>query len=129
MRLIFASLLFAGALAHADVPPLDVPAVDTPYNFAPRMWTYPSMRQSLAVSTDFYEQVHAAIGGNPPKEGAWRPWSIVAVDAITNWTPIGSAWLHEEWHRAVLSRHGMSSYNDTYNFPIFSDLIYVSHVT
>ena len=44
------------------------------------------------------------------------------------WMPLGDAWLHEEWHRAVLGRRGISSFNDVYNLPLFSDSIAVSHV-
>jgi hypothetical protein len=38
-------------------------------------------------------------------------------------------WMHEEWHRAVMSRRGIDSYDDIYDFPFFRPLINVSHVT
>jgi hypothetical protein len=36
--------------------------------------------------------------------------------------------MHEEWHRAVLSRHGVSSFNGVYEFRL-SEYIYVKHVS
>jgi hypothetical protein len=55
---------------------------------------------------------------------------IIGFFDLLIWTfvPPGEAWLHEEWHRAVLSRHRISSYNEVYEFNFFSSTISVSHV-
>jgi hypothetical protein len=48
--------------------------------------------------------------------------------ALAFYVPPGEAWLHEEWHRAVLSHCGIASYNDTYKFRLFGGVVNVSHV-
>jgi hypothetical protein len=48
------------------------------------------------------------------------------VFAIT--LPLADAWLHEEWHRAVLSNRGIASRNDVYNLDLFASTIAVSHL-
>lgn len=67
-----------------------------------------------------------------------RPWVryVVEVPAQVAWTylaseilPGGGAWGHEEWHRAVLSRYGVSSFNGIYEFKAFSPTISVKHVS
>jgi hypothetical protein len=42
--------------------------------------------------------------------------------------PGGSGWLHEEYHRAVLTRFGANSFNGMNLFPIGAEVIYVSDV-
>ncbi|HIO07558.1 TPA: hypothetical protein EYN09_11650 [Candidatus Poribacteria bacterium] len=42
--------------------------------------------------------------------------------------PLADAWLHEEWHRAVLNHRGISSFNDVYHLNLFAEMIEVSHV-
>ena len=41
--------------------------------------------------------------------------------------PFTDAWVHEEWHRAVLGRRGIDSFDDVYRFRV-TDAIAVSHV-
>ena len=42
--------------------------------------------------------------------------------------PGGDGWLHEEYHRAVMSRFGANSFNGMNLFPIGSSVVYVSKV-
>jgi hypothetical protein len=110
--------------------------VDAPFNFRGGV---PSMQQALDVQ-------EVVMGG-----GSWaidllgerigqrtRPWVryLVEIPLLLSWVvlggtvlPGGDAWMHEEWHRAVLSRHGVSSYNGVYDFRLFSMYIYVKHVS
>lgn len=130
-----AALLYCAALPlFADEPkryniPIDLPLLDYPFNFSGG-YSFPSMAQSLSISKDMYQLSHYALQRSV---GEWRWWagnlSIAAFDLLTIGLPLGTAWLHEEWHRAVFSRHNISSHNDVYNIDLFSDLIYVSHVT
>jgi len=107
---------------------LDFPVIDAPYNFTVKGYLAPSMRQSLAVSTDFYESIHRGIEGT---EGSarWRKWMVIPADIISFYFPLGTGWMHEEWHRAVMGRRGIASYNDINDFPIGRSLIAVSHET
>jgi hypothetical protein len=115
---------------RGDSVPLDLPVVDAPFNFLDGDgYLFPSMRQSLEISTGFYQTVHRAIGGDKLHEQRWRVWPIAAFDVFTTWTPLGSTWLHEEWHRATMSRRGIASYNDVNRFPFGASTIAVSHVT
>jgi hypothetical protein len=130
LSLMFVSMMLAGALAVAEEPSsveLDFPVIDAPFNFLGNGYLAPSMRQSLAVSTDFYEATHRALTGPDPNP-KWRIWLVAGFDLLSEYIPFGSAWAHEEWHRAVMSRRGISSYDDIYGFPIGASVISVSHV-
>jgi hypothetical protein len=107
---------------------IDLPMVDAPYNFLNSDFTWPSMRQSMAVSSSFYEVTHRALMGPQDGEQRWRIWLVAGFDVLSNWIPGGNAWVHEEWHRAVMGRRGIDSYDDVYNFPIGQSSIAVSHV-
>lgn len=109
--------------------PLTVPLVDVPFNFAGRGYSFPSMQQSLNLSKDFYQLGHYAIEEALSGKKRWiRILTEIGFDVFSTWLPLGNGWMHEEWHRAVLSRRNFASYNDFYNFPIFSNIIAVSHV-
>jgi hypothetical protein len=129
---MFASMGFA-SVAHAQNPVdqpaliLEVPLFELPYNMTDGGFAFPSMRQSLAISSDFYQGVHHLIGDeNPP---FLRKLGIILFDSATLTFPLSNAWMHEEWHRAVMGRHGIKSFNDTYNFPVGRGVISVSHVS
>ncbi|MGE4132611.1 MAG: hypothetical protein AB7F86_13290 [Bdellovibrionales bacterium] len=130
---IFVTLLVAsfGARAEPNPVPVELPVVDAPFNFLDDSFVGPSMRQSLALSTGFYETTHRAIMGDGEKKSGrvWRHFAIAGFDILTTWVPLGSSWLHEEWHRAVMTRRGISSYDDINDFPFGRSLIAVSHVT
>lgn len=117
------------SFAHADTVPVDLPLVDLPYNLYEGAYTAPSMRQSLAVSSSFYEVSHRALLGPREDRPKWKIWLVVGFDIATMSLPFGHSWLHEEWHRATMGRRGISSYNDVYKFPIGQEIIAVSHVT
>jgi hypothetical protein len=111
----------------------DLPALDVRENAVVGFW--PSMQQSTALCKDAYYLVHGAFLSFRYPE--WVPsWlgdivdaaSLVAIDYTLTYMPPADGWMHEEWHRAVMSRRGISSYNDIYKIPIGADLINVSHV-
>jgi hypothetical protein len=110
--------------------PLDFPLIDAPFNFEGHGYSFPSMVQSQALSKDFYQTGHRTIEN---AMGNRHPFlttlTIAGFDVASSWLPLGNAWVHEEWHRAVMSRRNIASYNDVYNFKIFSNVIAVSHVT
>ena len=110
--------------------PIDIPLYDAPFNYERGGFTLPSMRQSLALSTSYYENFHRLIAGTRDEEHPWwRYAGVGAFDLISNYIPLGNAWMHEEWHRAVMSRRDISSYNEVYTFPFFQEIIAVSNVS
>ena len=111
----------------------DLPALDVRENLVIGFW--PSMAQSLALSKDAYYLVHGALLAIPMPD-SWSPTVqsiveagvLVLVDSYLSYFPPAEGWMHEEWHRAAMSRRGISSYNDIYNFDIGAAFINVSHV-
>jgi hypothetical protein len=153
---VLAALLSATASLRAQVPPpaepvpppaepphrypraerlyFDVPALDLRENAVIGFW--PSMRQSLAITKDAYYLWHTAILAIPYPENFPRElataldYALIGVsDIVTVYVPPFMGWMHEEWHRAVMSRRGIKSTNDIYDLPFFRSLINVSHVT
>lgn len=113
----------------AAAPPgvrIDLPFADLPYNarFGGRA---PSMQQSLGVTAGVYDAGHLAI------QRAWgrHTWlakaTITVADYFATGAPFADAWLHEEWHRAVLGHRGVGSRNDVYRLNLLSETISVSH--
>jgi hypothetical protein len=111
----------------------DLPGLDVRENAVIGFW--PGMQQSLALCKDSYYLVHGAFLSFRYPE--WMPeWlgdtvdvvSLIAADTLMVYVPPADGWMHEEWHRAVMSRRGIDSYNDVYKIPIGASLINVSHV-
>jgi hypothetical protein len=116
--------------ASCAVPRFDFPILDIPYNVASGL-RGPGMAQALSLSEAFYEGTHLAI------RRAWhgRGWqtrlSIALWETFASLLlplPGSDGWLHEEFHRAVLGRRGIDSFNDVYRFRLGGSAIYVSHV-
>ena len=90
------------------------------------------MAQSLALSTIFYEESHRAIQKAWGDKEQYGRLTVALFDAFTSGIiplPLSDTWLHEEFHRAVMSNRGVSSYNDVYHFEIAPTAIAVSHVS
>lgn len=128
IHLLLVMSLLTAAVANAETRYellLDFPVIDAPYNWSDG-YTAPSMQQSLHVTKNFYQYAHARIAeeADPRK----YKFYIAAFDVLSFWAPFGNAWLHEEWHRAVMGHYGIDSYNEIYDFPLFEETIAVSHV-
>lgn len=108
---------------------VDLPVLDAPFNFSNDFLTVPSMRQSMELSNDFYLTLHRVIGGEDTNPSTGRKWGIIGFDFLSTWVPLSNSWMHEEWHRAVMSRRQIGSFNDVNTLPVGSTLIAVSHVT
>src|SRR5262245_8224795 len=110
-------LLLAGnaAGARAAEEPklrLDLTLLDVPFNTA-RGDAFPGMAQSLVAAKSVYSAVHYGIQkvyapNHPILSGLFTG----LADIYLEWLPPGDAWLHEEFHRAVMRNRGISSYND-----------------
>ena len=126
-RAALAVLLFmcAGRIAGATLPIFDSD------NFTDG-FRGPSMQQSLALTTLFYEESHRAIQHAWARNERYGKMTVALFDAFTSGIiplPLSDPWLHEEFHRAVMSNRGVSSFNDVYHFAIAPTAIAVSHVT
>lgn len=133
-------ILFSGPLLSSQVTrddednrlPLVFNVVDAPYNFS-NGYSFPSMDQSLALCKNIGQVAHSLIiSGSPdsvhPPRGCVPYLLAAAFDYLYFYLPPGYGWLHEEWHRAVMGRRGISSRNDVYKFELFAETIAVSRV-
>ena len=101
-----------------------------------RGYANPSMQQSLALSTDLYSATHFGIDRlfkkNKKRLGLGlkiaHQVSLLASDYVLSFAPLGDGWLHEEYHRAIMTRHQVNSFNSINLFPIGEDLASVDHV-
>jgi hypothetical protein len=106
---------------------LELPAFDAPFNWSDG-YSAPSMAQSLAVAKNVFGLAHYGLDQFAPgRTTIWEGLGIVGFDIFMFWLPFGDSWVHEEWHRAVMTHRHVDSYDDLYDFPIFSDTIAVSH--
>lgn len=90
--------------------------------------TKPSMRQSLVLTKDFFYLAHLpamelarVLGG-----GEWL--AVGAVDIGLALIGFGSPWLHEEWHRAVMTQRDIDSFNGVYDLSFGASVIPVREV-
>lgn len=108
-------------------------ATKTTGNFI-RGFANPSMQQSLSVSNSFYTAAHWGAkklvkAKSEFSDILWTNVLASGFDLLAFYSPLGMAWLHEEYHRAVLTRHGINSFNEINQFPIGKELIYVNRVS
>ena len=118
---------FAGSNVNLEPPLFDA-------RVNGRLGSWPAMQQSLMLTKGTYYLTHAGLlaaaeprsrkGASPRR--AW--WILLLADLVTTHLPLGDAWLHEEWHRAVMSRRDIASYNGVYDFDVLADAIPVRKV-
>src|SRR4051812_20375302 len=105
-----------GASARVDTVSavrIDLPIIDAPYNVAHGLRA-PSMSQSAAVAEGFYEIAHPAIQRAWGTHTKLANLSITLFDIFGSTLPGADAWMHEEFHRAVLGNQGVGSFDDIY---------------
>lgn len=131
-----ASYLFLGLIFSTQVFPSDskptaytvtLPIYDHPYNQSLDLRN-PSMNQSLYFSKGFYQFAHYNIQKFWDHSPTASTVSVIIFDAISSWIPLSSAWVHEEWHRAVMGQYGIDSYDEIFEMEFFSETIAVSDV-
>ncbi len=107
---------------------LKYPFIETPYNFS-NGYSFPGMNQSLFITADISKMTHQLIYDLFSEDhNCLRIFTLSVWDYFLFTLPGGPAWVHEEWHRAVMGQYGIESFNDVYNLNIFADTIAVSHV-
>jgi hypothetical protein len=121
-----------------DFPLFDLPfqryAADATGSFL-KGYANPSMKQSLNMTTNFYSAAH--FGAKQATKNIESPfWQNLAMygmvslfDLLTITAPLGDGWLHEEYHRAVLTRRGINSFNDMNKYPLLAEAVYVSRIS
>jgi hypothetical protein len=123
---------------------LDLPLIDLPYQIKAMntvgygffsSYANPSMSQSLAVTADMYSGFHFGMkyfydNSNISEMGRYFIYfgAVILGDFILSYLPGGDGWLHEEYHRAVMSRYGINSFNDMNLFPIGAETVSVSNI-
>jgi hypothetical protein len=137
MKWVFvAALCFALLVPFAfadDAKPtatIEVPVIDLPDMSNGRLRA-PTMPQSLDLSSAFHETAAVALQHAFGEHQRRGKWAVSIFDLITLSEvplPFSDIWLHEEFHRAVLSSRGIGSRNDVYDLNVGADAISVSHV-
>jgi hypothetical protein len=108
---------------------IDIPVLELPYNTQHGIRA-PGMQQSLAITTDFYEYTHAALARISSRHKVLTNVGITLFDYFTIAVPFADAWLHEEWHRAIIGNRGIDSKDEVWNLKnIFAEAISVTHIS
>jgi hypothetical protein len=111
----------------ANAISISLPLLDYPENYDSYP-VIPTMQQSIEVTKTFYQGTHYIIGRLVPRSFFGYELLHNGFDFLSFYLPFGESWLHEEFHRAVMSRWGIDSYNEVYDFNLLSSVIKVSHV-
>ena len=121
---------------YLDMPLLTLPSQADAYKTTGgffRSYMNPGMENSLAYSTDLYTAVHFGLKkalhfeNNPFLTQFLSRLAISLFDVLYMQQPLGGSWLHEEYHRAVMTKYGVNSYNEVLNPHFWSSSIAVSH--
>ncbi|RYG21413.1 MAG: hypothetical protein EOO07_02680, partial [Chitinophagaceae bacterium] len=123
---------------------LSVTLLDIPYQKYARdtrggsyltSYANPSMSQSLTLGRSFFNAAHYGlkkvynpIGKTPIKQiGFYAATSI--IDFYLGYIPGANGWVHEEFHRSVMTRRKVNSYNGINDVPLNAEAVSVSRVT
>ncbi|MFN8776605.1 MAG: hypothetical protein ACK5XV_07555 [Flavobacteriales bacterium] len=120
---------------------LEFPLVDFPYqNLANKTtgdffssYKNPSMSQSLAMSNNLYSSAHYGINSlikskSRFKTRLYRNLAALGFGIFSSYIPFGNGWLHEEYHRAVMTRRGVNSFNQMNTFPFGNVTVSVNRI-
>jgi hypothetical protein len=123
---------------------LDLPLFDLPYQIDAMntvgygffsSYANPSMAQSMAVTMDMYSGFHYgmrffydSVDMNTVLKNIIYYGGTALGDFLLTYMPGGDGWMHEEFHRAVMSRYRVNSFNGMNLFPIGADLVSVNKV-
>lgn len=112
---------------------IPVPLTDLPYGLRGGFES-PSMRQTLLWNAGATQWADQTIGWlwEGVRPAGWRAVGTYASLGVFNilsvYLPLGDGWMHEEWHRAVMTQYGISSYNGIYHWNIGAETVSVDHV-
>jgi len=123
----------AGDDARGEIP-LRLTLVDAPFTFEGGL-SAPSMTQSLDLTYAVDRSVILGIqegftAAFPENEGLRKGIGLAAAWSASIGLGFVGGWMHEEWHRAVMTSQGVSSRNGIYHPEAWSNgLIAVDNVT
>jgi len=125
------SVYAAKTVSNSAYPAFDVKPVD----FF-KAYVNPSMSQSLESSASFYNAMNFGLSelkinwfNNVFLNYFTESLIFSGALFVAEYIPLGDAWLHEEFHRAVLTKNYVNSYNQVNDFPLFAELVSVNNVT
>ena len=101
-----------------------------------RGYANPSMQQSLALTGSLYSAAHFGLDNTFKKDGRYKKKSskffhlssLLFTDIVLIYSPLGDGWLHEEYHRAAMTRFQVNSFNEMNTFPIGAEVVSVSRI-
>lgn len=113
--------------------PIKLYLLDYPMNFKDGYY-FPSYNQSIYTAVAVQEIVNKNIGNAlDPIHPFWGKVLTVAAtvpfNALYSYVPTGTAWQHQEAHRAIIRNRGIHSYNEANEFKFFSKRIATKKVT
>ena len=148
-KLFITILLTIGAFAMAyaqhpdstqvylDMPLLTLPSQQQAFNTTGgffQSYMNPGMENSLAYSTDLYTAGHWALNQAFPQnkdkrfQRLKRRLAIGVFDYLALQLPLGMGWVHEEYHRAVMTQYGVNSFNEVLLCQLGESTVSVSHI-
>ena len=122
---------------YLDMPLVTLPSQTQAYHTTGGYFSSfmnPGMENSLAYSTDIYTAAHYGLRNafhleSPYWNNFVKRLSVGLFDLMTTELPFGYSWLHEEYHRGVMTQYGVNSLNEVLLFRLGSSSIAVSHET
>lgn len=98
-----------------------------------KMFANPSMSQSLALSNDLYLTTHYGIKRLFHEQDTFKrilfsSLTAAGADLLLLYAPLGNGWLHEEYHRSVMTLFYINSFNDMNTFPIGKRTVSVNSI-
>jgi hypothetical protein len=124
---------FTFAQDNEPILKIDLPFFDLPYQIDAMntvghgffsAYANPSMAQSLAITVDAFSAFHFGmkkIYDTSTMNNIWKNiiyyGGTALGDGLLMFFPFGGySWMHEEFHRAVMSRYEVNSFNAAYTF-------------
>ena len=98
-----------------------------------KMFANPSMEQSLSMSNDLYLATHYGFKQLFKKQKTFKrilfsSLFAASADLFYMYSPLGNGWLHEEYHRSVLTIYNINSFDDMNTFPFGKRTVSVNSV-
>lgn len=123
---------------YLDIPLVTLPAQAQAYRTTGgflKSYMNPGMENSLAYSTDLYTAAHYGLKKAIRFKNSrflqifGQRLAIAAFDVAVMQLPLGVSWLHEEYHRGVMTQYGVNSFNEVLLLQLGASSIAVSHET
>lgn len=141
--IIFGNIFFIKAQFNYDSSLVSISSqiIEMPYHFYAmkttddffRSYINPNMNQSLKLSNNFYSNIHYYGGKiklvkNRFVSKLLSNCFITSFDLLAMNLPFGNTWLHEEYHRTILTNNKINSFNEINLVPIGEKVVSVSNI-